>query len=209
MGCDWVVIRPQGHLQLQNGSKLRCHYLIDMTLFVAAYLRSITTENGAIKLILKCPTNSRTQWINNFSRAAALQGCWKGKNRQERVGEMSTGHSFASSSKVAPALKMNLELLDIVVSRLAQSGWGNSLAVSETFGRERKNRHSSRFNQRRIATSWFDGDISVFNSWWDQNPAVSGLNEMFCANKDFFFATPFLFKANQFDNSICLSSIYR
>ena len=93
-----------------------------------------------------------------------------------------------ASSKVAPALKMNLELLDIVVSRLAQSGWGNSLAVSETFGRERKNRHSSRFNQRRIATSWFDGDISVFNSWWDQNPAVSGLNEMFCANKDFFFS---------------------
>ena len=76
-------------------------YLIDMTLFVAAYLRSITTENGAIKLILKCPTISRTQWINNFSRAAALQGCWKRKKRQERVGEMSTGHPFACSVLLA------------------------------------------------------------------------------------------------------------
>ena len=50
-------------------------YLIDMTLFVAAYLRSITTENEAIKLIQKCPTNSRTQWFNNSSKAAALKGC--------------------------------------------------------------------------------------------------------------------------------------
>ena len=98
---------------------------------------------------LHSSSNSTKQWVKNFKYKL------KYKYARERM----------ASQTAAPVLKLSVKFLDNDELTLAEEGGRNSVPVRNNFQHERVVRNPWALNRIRIATSSFDGVLSILDSW--------------------------------------------